>query len=226
MPKAPETKLCVREQTCNSEAVLATADEVAQRYDDLLGEIGGLGWAFGVSASEFLAGLDRHIVRSTVGGDAYARDVLGMRQRSMRQRWQRIVKEATRYPKSLGYIAVKKGLNDVAQRLRCEPSTLFRNLKTWEVQEPPLVVCGYERDHGRKQRIGVMQVPLVSDWLLFIARANAQSLGGLPNAITTAQTRKLVRAYLKARLAPPLSVSSVGATEAQTLIAEARELAL
>ena len=64
----------------------------------------------------------------------------------------------------------------------------------------------------------------MSDWLLFITRANAQSLGALPNAITTAQTRKLVRAYLKARLAPPLSVSSVGATEAEKLIAEARAL--
>jgi hypothetical protein len=204
---------------------LATADEVAQRYDDLLGEIGGLGWAFGVSASEFLAGLDRHVVGSAIGGDAYARDVLGMRRSSMRQRWKRIIKEVTRHPDSLGYITVKKGLNDVAQRLRCEPSTLFRNLRTWETQEPPLVVCGYVRDHGRKQRIGVIQVPLVSDWLLFIARANAQSLGGLPNAITTAQTRKLVRAYLKARLPPPLSEASVSAIEAEKLIAEARALA-
>ena len=143
----------------------------------------------------------------------------------MRQRWKRIVKEATRYPDSLGYITVEQGLDDVAQRFRCEPSTLFRNLRTWETQEPPLVVCGYERDYGRKQRIAVIQIPLVSDWLLFMARANAKALGGLPNAMDVAQTRRLVRGYLKASLPPPLSMASISATEAEKLISEAKELA-
>jgi hypothetical protein len=225
MLKTPETKLGVREQTCNSETVLTTTDEVAQRYEDLKGELGGLAGDFRVEPQKFLTGLERHVIRSAIGGDAYAREVLGMRQRSMRQRWKRIVKEATRYPKTLGYITVEQGLDDVAQRFRCEPSTLFRNLRRWEAQEPPLVVCGYERDYGRKQRIAVIQIPLVSDWLLFMARANAKALGGLPNAMNVAQTRRLVRAYLKACLPPPLSVSSISATEAEKLITEARALA-
>ena len=225
VPKAPETKLCVIEQTCNSETVLTTTDEVVRRYEDLKGELSGLAGDFRVEPQEFLAGLERHVVSSVVGGDTYAREVLGMRQRSMRQRWKRIVKEATRYPKTLGYITVEQGLDDVAQRFRCEPSTLFRNLRTWEAQEPPLVVCGYERDYGRKQRIAVMQIPLLSDWLLFMARANAKTLGGLPNAMDVAQTRRLVRAYLKACLPPPLSMASISATEAEKLISEAKALA-
>ena len=204
---------------------MAATDEVVQRYEDLKGELGGLVDDFRVAPEQFLAGLERHVVRSVIGGDSYARDVLGMRRSSMRQRWKRIVKEATRYPDSLGYITVEQGLDDIAQRFRCEPSTLFRNLRTWETQEPPLVVCGYERDYGRKQRIAVIQIPLVSDWSLFMARANAKALGRLPNAMDVAQTRRLVRAYLKACLPPPLSMASITATEAEKLIFEAKALA-
>lgn len=146
----------------------------------------------GCAPSDLLGGTMRRRIQEPLTETKYVRDTLGMRRQSMRDRWTEIVKLASDKPAALGFIKVEGGLSGFAEDIGVEPETLFRNLVSWSQRETPLVNVGHMKEDGLKPQISQVQVPLLTEWLLFAASARAYKTGDIKNAASWDQLYKIV----------------------------------
>tara|TARA_B100000579_G_scaffold137700_1_gene111783 strand:- start:274 stop:900 length:627 start_codon:yes stop_codon:yes gene_type:complete len=146
----------------------------------------------GCPPSDLLGGVMRRRIQEPLTETTYVRDTLGMRRQSMRDRWKEIVKLASDKPAALGFIKVEGGLSGLAEDIGAEPETLFRNLVNWSQRESPLVNVGHMKEDGLKPQISQVQVPLLTEWLLFAASARAYKTGNMKNAASWSQVYEIV----------------------------------
>jgi len=92
----------------------------------------------------------------------------------MRLRWARLVRAAAANPSSLGFVKVDGALRGLAKQLDVDHVTLARNLRTWQERESPLVEGAAVR-YGSGESLGLIQVPLLTDWLLWVAEQRASN---------------------------------------------------
>ena len=150
------------------------------------------------------AGPRKHITRAFTQREV-ARDVFGMRQVTMRDRWRLIVAVAADKPLAIGFIQVDGGLRGLGVDLGVDYTTLCRNLNGWEDRRPPLVVTGHGKRIGARAPVAIIQIPLLTEWLLWTAEARAHSLGGHRGVIGFETIAEIGRTLIPLGLPPPLS---------------------
>ena len=148
------------------------------------------------------SGARRPIIRAFTDLEV-ARDVFGIRQASMRDRWRLLVGLAADKPLALGFISVDGGLRGLGVDLDVDYTTLSRNLNSWESRRPPLVVTGHGKRIRARAPVAIIQIPLLTQWLLWTAEARAYSLGGHRGVIGFETIAEIGRALIPLGLPPP-----------------------
>jgi len=134
-----------------------------------------------------------------------ARDIFGMRQATMRNRWRLIVGIAADKPLAIGFIQVDGGLRGLGVDLGVDYTTLCRNLNGWENRQPPLVVTGHGKRTRARAPVAIIQIPLLTEWLLWTAEARAHSLGDHRGVIGFETITQIGRTLIPLGLPPPAS---------------------
>ena len=143
----------------------------------------------GCHATELLkSGARSPIIKSLTAPDV-ARNVFGMRQASMQDRWRALVKLAADNPYALGFRNVDGGLrglaDDMGTCLDADSSftTLSRNLNEWGARQPPLVLTGHGKRTRARAPLDLIHIPLLTRWLLWTAEARANVFAQAPRVI-------------------------------------------
>ena len=143
----------------------------------------------GCHATELLkSGARSPIIKSLTAPDV-ARNVFGMRQASMQDRWRALVGLAADNTYALGFRKVDGGLrglaDDMGTCLDADSSftTLSRNLNEWSTRQPPLVLMGYGKRTRARAPLALIHIPLLTQWLLWAAEARANWLAIRSKAI-------------------------------------------
>ncbi len=105
-----------------------------------------------------------------------ARTLYGLRQTSTHRLWQALVKRCADNPRALGFLRVEGGLRGLGAELGVDHTTLSRSLKAWETRHPPLVMTGYEQRSRARESLALIQIPLLTEWLLWTAEVRARGL--------------------------------------------------
>jgi hypothetical protein len=144
----------------------------------------------GVSGPGALLGLTtRRIIQEALTSDSFYALHQGFRQESTRTTWKALVQEASRRPRTLGFIKFEGGIPGLAEILRRDHTTLSRNIQTWSNPATPLVIVDKVKVSGRKPFAYMIQVPELTEWLAFTASARGFAETGMPNAMTWSQIR-------------------------------------
>jgi len=150
------------------------------------------------------AGTRRRIIQAFTQPQV-ARDVFGMRQATMRNRWRLIVGIAADKPLAIGFIQVDGGLRGLGVDLGVDYTTLCRNLNGWQDRQPPLVVTGHGKRTRARAPVAIIQIPLLTEWLLWTAEARAHSLGDHRGVIGFETITQIGRTLIPLGLPPPAS---------------------
>ena len=129
------------------------------------------------AVSDILSRRNRRIVAEAMTGDLFAARAGVGRTVSQRSRWTALVNAAVRQPGTLGFVEVGDGTNWLAETLGCgDQSTWSRTLTKWSRTEPALVVCGSATRRRGRPKLQIVQIPLLTEWLVWTAQANAVAL--------------------------------------------------
>ena len=146
----------------------------------------------------------RPIVKS-LATISVARDLLGMRQASMQNRWRLLVELAADKPLALGFVQVFGALRGFGVDLDADYTTLCRNLNAWEAHQPPLVVTGHgERTKARAPMV-MIQVPFLTQWLLWTAEARALSIAEPRGSLDFKAISRIACQQIPLGLPPPVT---------------------
>ena len=205
-------------------AALPDTPDLKQRHNQALGVLSYIVRSSGATRGNLLGASTRRLVVAGLTTDEFARTRLGMRQSSVRQRWSKLVSLSAAKPNSLGFITARDGIVEIAEEMRCDPSTLFRNLKSWTNKEPPLVEVGFVKKPKRQPQVALLQIPILTEWLLFTAATRGAKEAGLPHAARFEQIRELTELYIAQAIPRPVTGGVLTWQEAQTLIDQAKQL--
>jgi hypothetical protein len=205
-------------------AALPDSDELKKRRSEAFGAWGYALMVSGALPSDLLGAATRRLVARGLTNEEFCKTHLGMRRQSVRERWTDLVALATAKPNSLGFVSTKGGIVEIAEEMRCDPSTLFRNLKTWSEKVPPLVEVGFVKKPKRQPQVSLLQIPLLTEWLLFTAAVRGAKEAGRPHAARFEQIRELTELHIAQAIPPPLTGGVLRWQEAQALIDQARRL--
>ncbi len=134
------------------------------------------------------SGARRPIIKALTAPDV-ARNMFGMRQASMQDRWRALVGLAADNPYALGFRNVDGGLRGLADDMNtCLDAdtcftTLSRNLNEWSTRQPPLVLMGYGKQTSARAPLALIHIPLLTRWLLWAAEARANVFAQVPRVI-------------------------------------------
>lgn len=134
------------------------------------------------------SGARRPIIESLTAPDV-ARNMFGMRQASMQDRWRALVGLAADKPYALGFRNVDGGLRGLADDMNTcldadsSFTTLSRNLNEWSTRQPPLVLMGYGKQTSARAPLALIHIPLLTRWLLWTAEARANVFAQVPRVI-------------------------------------------
>ena len=205
-------------------AALPDSAELKQRRSETFDAWGYALMVSGALPSDLLGATTRRLIAHGLTNEEFCKTYLGMRRQSVRERWADLVALATAKPNSLGFVSTKGGIVEIAEEMRCDPSTLFRNLKTWSEKVPPLVEVGFVKKPKRQPQVALLQIPLLTEWLLFTAATRGAKEAGLPHAARFEQIRELTEMYIAQAIPPPVTGGVLTWQEAQTLIDQAKQL--
>ena len=104
----------------------------------------------------------------------------GMRGSDLQNQWFKLVELAGSRPDSLGFIERKGNLKNFSKELRIKEELIQKNLKAWSRRKNPPVI--YETHSGKKSRV-VIQIPLLTEWLLWVADSRSVVHSGLKGFI-------------------------------------------
>ena len=152
------------------------------------------------------------------------RSVDGFRQSSKRESWKDLVNEASRRPKSLGFIEFEDGVPGLGRIVGRPPTTIWRHLNSWAQTggRRPLVIVDELKEPGLKPRAYMIQIPLLTQWLLFTASMRAFKDSGMPNAMSWHQLRRLPGLFTAIGSPPPPHGLPLTYQDAEQLIRTAR----
>lgn len=99
------------------------------------------------------------------------------RTSSQQERWKALVQASTKSSKSLGFVKIKDGTHGLALQLGVgDQSTWSRSLKKWSTGDPQIVDTGTAAKGRGRPQLQIVQIPLLTDWLLWVAEAKAIQL--------------------------------------------------
>ena len=204
-------------------AALPDTPDLKQRHNQALGTLSYIVRNSGATRGNLIGASTRRLIVAGLTTDEFAQTHLGMRQSSIRQRWSKLVPLSAAKPNSLGFITARDGIVEIAEEMRCDPSTLFRNLKTWSEKVPPLVEVGFVKKPKRQPQVALLQIPILTEWLLFTAATRGAKEAGLPHAARFEQIRELTELYIAQAIPPPVTVGVFTWQEADKLIKQAKQ---
>ena len=129
-----------------------------------------------LNAGDLLGANTRAHVTRPMTEPGTARTLYGLRQTSTHRLWQALVRRCAATPRALGFMRVEGGLRGLGAELGVDHTTLSRSLKTWETRHPPLVMTGYEQRSRARESLALIQIPLLTEWLLWTAEVRARGL--------------------------------------------------
>ena len=156
---------------------------MADRPDGLIAATRTLGRHTGNAGCAIEDLLPTEILRAIADGLSAMPDVARptvMRERSERERWAALVRAATVGPRQAGFVTVAEGgTRALAARLKVgSQSLLARHRKRWTGHDPPLVNCFYGTKTHRHPPLESVQVPLVTDLVLWAAEVRVPAAKG------------------------------------------------
>lgn len=172
-----------------------------------------LGHADGIRPGDLLGAATRTLVVKQMALPDTARSLLGLRQTSTHRLWRALVKRCADSPRAVGFMRVEGGLRGLAAELGVDHTTLSRSLKAWETRHPPLVATGYEQRSRARESLALIQIPLLTEWLLWTADARARWLSHLPGVAGDRQIVDIQRAYIPRGMPPSSDITWEGAAE-------------
>ena len=135
------------------------------------------------SVSDLLRANARRPVINALTSNYFTREQLGMRQRSMRDRWAELVELSADKSWALGFVEIDGGIRGLGEDLQTPFTSLSRNLVAWREANPPLVQMVTETPEGDQERFVRLQIPLVTRWLLWVAEYRAHYFARIPRAL-------------------------------------------
>jgi hypothetical protein len=149
-----------------------------------------------LNAGELLGANTRAHVTRPMTEPGTARTLFSLRQTSTHRLWRALVKRCADSPRAVGFLRVEGGLRGLGAELGVDHTTLSRSLKAWESRHPPLVVTGYEQRSRARESLALIQIPLLTEWLLWTAEARARWLGDQPGHLADAVIVDIQRIFI------------------------------
>jgi hypothetical protein len=209
----------------NSPKTAVTLYDLPQQKKHAEGALfGAFGHANGRAPRELLGNKPRQAIQAALTSDAFFAHHDGFRQSSKRESWKDLVNEASRRPKSLGFIEFEDGVPGLGRIVGRPPTTIWRHLNTWAQTggRRPLVVVDELKEPGLKPRAYMIQIPLLTQWLLFTASMRAFKDSGMPNTMSWHQLRRLPGLFTAIGSPPPPHGLPLTYQDAEQLIRTAR----
>ena len=151
----------------------------------------------GCSRGDVLGSAVRRPLTEAFADPAVASRVFGLRGAAVQHRWSCLVRACADSPTALGFVQVDGSLRNLADRLGVDDDAFLRNLRTWGAKRPPIVVAAESKGprgaggaKGRKASV-IVQVPLLSAWLLWTADARSVVYRGMQGFIGPERIRQV-----------------------------------
>jgi hypothetical protein len=173
--------------------------------------LGGL-----LNAGDLLGANTRAHVTRLMTEPETARTLYGLRQTSTHRLWRALVKRCAETPGALGFMRVEGGLRGLGEELGVDHTTLSRNLNAWETRHTPLVVTGHEQHSRARESLALIQIPLLTEWLLWTAEVRARRLSDQPDHLWDTAVVDIQRAFIPQ--GPPPSPDVTRQDAAQMLL--------
>ena len=156
----------------------------------------------GLTAGELLGATTRaHIIRPMTD-PATARTLFGLRQSSTHRLWRALVVRCGGAPRALGFLRVDGGLRGLGEKLGLDHTTLSRSLKAWESRPTPLVVTGHQQRSRARESLALIQIPLLTEWLLWTAEVRARWLSQQPDHLSDTHIVDIQRMFIPQGMPP------------------------
>lgn len=154
----------------------------------------------GCTRATLLGGVVRAPLLVAMTDSETVRVRFGIRGVALQKRWSRLVDLAAARPASLGFVQIDGTLGVMAKQLHTDQATLSRNLRAWERRDRPPVLAEVIR--GKKPKV-LVQIPLLTAWLLWVADARAVVHRGHQGFIGADTIRQLAVTLISRGLRPP-----------------------
>jgi hypothetical protein len=102
----------------------------------------------------------------------------------------------------LGFIQIDGGIRGLGEDLETPFTSLSRNLVTWRETNPPLVQVATDIPEGDQERFVMLQIPLVTRWLLWVAEYRAHYFAQVPKALYLNEISELAGLMILNRMEP------------------------
>ena len=165
----------------------------------------------GCGRSDLLGSDARSPIIESLTAPDVVRNVFGMRQASMQDRWRALVGLAADNTYALGFRKVDGGLRGLAEDMNTclgadsSFTTLSRNLNEWSTRQPPLVLMGYGKQTRARPPLALIHIPLLTQWLLWAAEARANWFAIRSKAIDLNTISKVACRLIPLGTPPPSS---------------------
>ncbi len=140
--------------------------------------------------------------------------VFGLRGADVQDRWCRLVRAASSSPTALGFVQSDGSTRSLAVGLGVDGDAFLRNLRTWGARRPPIVATVESKG---KKAASIVQVPLLTAWLLWVADARSVVYRGMQGYIGADRIRQ-VAVTLIAHGEPPPAEKALLPLDADRLI--------
>jgi hypothetical protein len=131
----------------------------------------------------------------------------GLRQSSTHRLWRALVKRCAETPRSLGFMRVEGGLRGLGAELGVDHTTLSRSLKAWESRHLPLVVTGREQHSRARESLALIQIPLLTEWLLWTAEVRVRWLSDQPGHLWDTAVVDIQRMFIPQGMPPSSDIT-------------------
>ena len=86
-----------------------------------------------------------------------------------------------------------------------------------------MVEVGFVKKPKRQPQVALLQIPILTEWLLFTAATRGAKEAGLPHAARFEQIRELTELYIAQAIPPPVTGGVLTWQEADKLIKQAKQ---
>ena len=160
-----------------------------------------------LNAGELLGANTRAHVTRPMTEPETARTLFGLRQASTHRLWRAVVRRCADNPRAVGFMRFDGGLRGLGAELGVDHTTLSRSLKAWGSRHTPLVVTGYEQRSRARESLVLIQVPLLTEWLLWTAEVRARWLGHQPGHLSDTDIVDIQRMFIPQGPPPPPDIT-------------------
>ena len=129
------------------------------------------------SVAEILPRRARGQLADAITSETFRSNSAVGRTSSQQERWEALVQASTKSSKSLGFVKINDGTHGLALQLGVgDQSTWSRSLKKWSTGDPQIIDTGTAAKGRGRPQLQIVQIPLLTDWLLWVAEAKAIQL--------------------------------------------------